>query len=101
MTSAIRSVTSSTFGRVSVGYQSSVSISRLQPISSVGVTLRRSSGSAIALLIWRRPTARNGGSSQRWRVIAAAPSSWNAKIDRAVEPLQDREALEQPLGALR
>ena len=51
LTSAMRSTTTSTSGFVSVGYQSSVSMIRLQPISSVGVTLRRSSGSAIALVI--------------------------------------------------
>ena len=80
VTSSTRSVTSSTFGFVSVGYQSSVSISRLQPSSSVGVTLLRSTGSWIALLICRRPAARNGASIQRCRVIPAAPSSMNAKI---------------------
>jgi len=55
-----------------------VSISRLQPSSSCGVTFARSSGSAIAFSICRRPTARNGASSQRWLVIAAAPASMKA-----------------------
>ena len=70
-----------TLGLVSVGYQSSVAITRLQPISSPGVTLRRSPGSSIALLIWRRPIERNVPRSHVCRVIAAAPSSWNARID--------------------
>ena len=80
VTSAIRSVTSSTFGFVSVGYHSSVSIRRLQPIESVGVTLARSSGSAIALVMLRRPAASNGLSSHGLRVIAIAPSSMKAKV---------------------
>ncbi len=79
VTSAIRSVTSSTFGWVSVGYHSSVSMIRLQPISSLGVTLRRSSGSLIAFLICMRPAARKGTSSARRLVIAAAPYSMKAK----------------------
>ena len=69
---------SSTLGSVRVGYQSSVSMIRLQPTSSVGVTLRRSSGSEIAASIWRWPTARKSGSSQRCRVSAAAANSWKA-----------------------
>ena len=48
VTASIRSATSSTLGSVRVGYHSSVSMIRLQPNSSLGVTLRRSSGSEIA-----------------------------------------------------
>ena len=80
VTISMRSVTSSTLGRVSVGYHSSVSITRLQPSSSVGVTLRRSSGSLMARLICQRPTARKGGRSHARLVIAIAPSSWKAKF---------------------
>ena len=80
MTSAIRSVTSSTFGWVSVGYQWSVSISRLQPTSSPGVNFARSSGSSIAVLIWWLAAAWNGFSSQRCLVIPSAPSSMKPKI---------------------
>ena len=65
---------------MSVGYQSSVSISRLQPASSVGVTFRRSSGSLIARLICWRPIARISGSSRGYFVIAAAPNSWMPMI---------------------
>jgi hypothetical protein len=53
---------------------------RLQPTSSRGVTLRRSSGSSIALVIWRRATARKTGRSQGLLVRAAVPSSMKAKI---------------------
>ncbi len=44
LTASTLSATSSTLGSVSVGYHSSVSMIRLQPNSSLGVTLRRSSG---------------------------------------------------------
>ena len=64
-------------GFVSVGYHSSVSMMRLHPTSSVGVTLASSSGSLIALEMFQRAIARNGWSSQRRFVIAAAPSSMN------------------------
>ena len=67
-------------GWVSVGYQSSVSMIRLQPTSSRGVTLRRSSGSSIAALIWWRATARKGRRSQRLLVSAAVASSMKAKM---------------------
>ena len=53
---------------------------RLQPTSSRGVTLRRSSGSSIAFVICRRATARKGRRSQRLLVSAAVPSSMKAKI---------------------
>ena len=100
VTSSIRSVTSSTLGFVSVGYQSSVSISRLQPSSSLGVTLLRSSGSWIAFLICRRPAARNGASIQRCRVIPTAPTSMKAKTAARSSRCENREALEEPLGPL-
>ena len=77
VSSAMRSVTSSTLGLVRVGYQSSVSITRLQPTSSRGVTLARSSGSLIALLIWERPATLKKLSSRGLFVIAAAPNSMN------------------------
>ena len=70
--SAIPSAISSTLGLVSVGYHSSVSMIRLQPISSVGVTLRRSSGSAIALSMRRFEICLNSFSSQRCLVIPAS-----------------------------
>ena len=71
-------------------------MTRLHPISSLGVTRRRSSRSLIALLICSRPAARNGGSSQRCPVIAAAPSSMKPNVSGAVEPLERGEALAQP-----
>jgi hypothetical protein len=80
VTSPIRSATRSTFGLVSVGYHSSVSMIRLQPTSSRGVTLRRSSGSSMALVICRRATARKTGRSHALLVSAAVPSSMKPKI---------------------
>ena len=80
MIRSIGSVTRSTFGFVSVGYQWSVSMIRLQPISSFGVTFSRSTGSSIAFSICLRPAAANGAIIQRCEVIAAAPMSMNANV---------------------
>ena len=66
---------------MSVGYQSSVSITRLQPSSSRGVTCRRSAGSEIARRICARATAFMPPSSQWWRVMPCAPNSWKAQTD--------------------
>ena len=72
---------------------------RLQPISSVGVTLRAQHRVLDRLvdLAARRArgtaAAASGGAS-----CPAAASSWNQKITCAVEPLEHREALEQPLA---
>ena len=71
----IGSVMSSTLGLVSVGYQASVGIMRLQPTSSMGVTLRRSSGSLIVLVIWWRASPRKAGLSQGLLVKASVPNS--------------------------
>ena len=74
---------------------------RLQPISSVGVTLRRSSGSLDRPVdLKRAPTAGTAASASGRLVIPSAPSSWKAKFARAVEALEPREALEQPLRPL-
>jgi len=57
-----------------------VSMIRLQPTSSRGATLRRSSGSSIAAEICRRATAVKGRRSQRLLVSAAVASSMKAKM---------------------
>ena len=94
-----RSLTSSTSGRMSVGYQSSVSITRLQPSSSRGVSRRRSAGSEIA----RRICARHRLHAAEQPVVArhAVRAELVEGPDRgAVELLQRREALEGALGPL-
>ena len=91
--SATRSVTSSTLGWVERGYQSSVSITRLQPSSSLGVTLRSSSGSLIALSICRWAPRRRSR-DPRWPVRPARRAP-GLEDHLPVEPLQHRVALEQ------
>ena len=90
-----------TLGLVSVGYQLSVSMIRLQPTSSVGVTLRRSSGSLIALRICSLPTARPARSAGPIRRPSGRRQLVEREVERAIEALDRRNPREQPLHPLR
>lgn len=70
VTRAIASVTSSTSSRASVGYHVFEISTRLQPIWKSGVTLRRSSGSAMPLRMLARAIFRAGSASLGCRVKA-------------------------------
>jgi hypothetical protein len=70
-----------TLGLANAGYQSSVTMSRLQPTWSVGVTASCRAGSLIDLRICRLPTALNGASIHCRRVIAIAPISMIVSMD--------------------